>query len=270
MPKTDGGEPCLTDRHNRFTKRLVQSFETWGRSVPGYSEGMPVGASASRIVANVLLLDFDRLVRKNLMPIYYARYVDDIFLVLRDNGCFRTGSEVVDWIVERMNGLISPDQNSGGNFLTVNLPYVKSSQIEFQTAKQRVFLIDNTDLLDAIKSKVDEVTSEWRLLPDCKQMERTAAAKALSTSRDGNSDGDALRKTDTLLLKRLSFAILLRVGFGHPLLCRPGQQQNVRRQPRSRPSQEVVVKGCRKGQGRATGLDQSALAANHGCVAGGA
>lgn len=107
-----------------------------------------------------------------------------------------------------MEGMIECD--SGDGLLKVKLPYAKSSQIEFQTDKQRVFLIDNTDLLDAIKAKVDAVSSEWRLLPNLEQMEHSAAGRVLTTSVDGTSEGDALRKTDTLLLKRLGFAILLR------------------------------------------------------------
>ncbi len=41
-------------------------------------------------------------------------------------------------------------------------------------------------------------------------MELSAAAKVLTVSRDGTSDGDSLRMADTLLLKRLGLAILLR------------------------------------------------------------
>ncbi|HEY4313599.1 MAG TPA: RNA-directed DNA polymerase [Pirellulales bacterium] len=210
ISKSDDGKPALSKAHKAFTESLVTSFETWGGAVPGYVAGtpvgVPVGATASRVIANVLLLEFDRRIQKALTPIYYARYVDDIFLVLRDTGDFANGREVLDWIVERADGLIEQD----GKRLTVSLPYAQSSEIEFQADKQCVFLIDNADLLDAIKSKVDEVTSEWRLLPDLKQMEKSAAARVLTTSKDGNSDGDALRKTDTLLLKRLGFAILLR------------------------------------------------------------
>lgn len=211
LRRIDEDKATLVEKNHCFTEKLVKAFETWGRSVPGYSDGqpvgLPVGATASRIIANAILLEFDITIQRNILPIYYARYVDDIFLVLRDNGTFSSGKDVLDWIQGRMDKLIISSQN---NCLSVNLKYKLLSQIEFQSDKQRVFLIDNADLLDAIKSKIDEVASEWRLLPDLKQMERSAAARVLSTSRDGNSDGDSLRKAETLQLKRLGFAILLR------------------------------------------------------------
>lgn len=210
IPKPNGTDGPFSEEQLRFSERLVTAFETWGKAVPGYVKkapvGVPVGATASRVIANVLLLEFDRAIRRHLLPVYYARYVDDVFLVLPDNGAFRSGGDVVQWLTERMGGLI--ETNDG--LLKVKLPYAKKSEIEFQTDKQRVFLIDNTDLLDAIKSKVDAVSSEWRLLPDLDQMEHSAAGRVLTTSVDGTSEGDALRKTDTLLLKRLGFAILLR------------------------------------------------------------
>ena len=211
LTKTGSREPTFTTTPTEFTESLVSAFETWGRNVPGYSKempvGLPVGATASRIIANVLLLEFDRLIQSELTPLYYARYVDDIFLVMRDTGHFRNAMSVMNWIVRRMQGVIGAGD---ANVLKVRMSYGGKSEIEFQKDKQRVFLIDNSDLLDAIESNVNEVSSEWRLLPDLKQIERSAAARTLSTSRDGNSEGDSLRKTDSLLLKRLGFAILLR------------------------------------------------------------
>lgn len=203
-------ESPFSEDELEFTKHLVRAFETWNKSVPGYSPetplGVPVGATASRVIANVLLLEFDTIIQRELAPLYYGRYVDDIFLVLQDSGDFHSGRDVLDWFQARMGDVIVRSDD----IISVNLSYAESSEIIFQTNKQRVFLIDNADLLDAIKSKVDEISSEWRLLPDLKAMELSAAAKVLSTSRDGTSESDSLRKADTLLLKRLGFAILLR------------------------------------------------------------
>ena len=207
----NGSSPPKLD----FTSLLVQAFETWGKSVPGYCEGspvgVPVGATASRIIANALLIELDQAIVERINPLYYARYVDDIFLVLKNNSHFRSGSGVLDWIVHQMNGMFTknntPDQKE---ILSVQISYKQNSQIEFQSDKQRVFLIDNNDLLDAIQGKVEEMSSEWRLLPDLRALERSPAAKVLSTSKNGDSDGDALRKADTLSMRRLGFALMLR------------------------------------------------------------
>lgn len=204
----------LTERDHALTEQLLGAFKTWADTIPGRTPneppGLPVGCTASRIIANVALAEFDKLVEERLMPIYYARYVDDIFLVLKDSGNFGSGMDVLTSIVERMKPCIRFKPRDKSKTMELKLPYTNRSKLEFQTEKQRVFLIDDYDLLDAIKVKVDEVSSEWRLLPDLNQLGRSAAAKALSTSKDGNNEGDALRKTDTLSLKRLSFAVLLR------------------------------------------------------------
>lgn len=214
MNEKSGGACVFTEEELEFTKNLLNAFNTWSKQVPGVDAdqplGVPVGATASRVIANVLLLEFDDLVQQKLSPLYYARYVDDIFLVIRDTGSFTCGEDVLAWAKERMGETLENKKTPLGDCLAVNLSYGRKSEILFQTNKQRIFLIDNSDLLDAIKSKVDEVSSEWRLLPDLKQMETSAAAKVLSTSRDGTSESDSLRKADTLLIKRLGFAILLR------------------------------------------------------------
>ena len=57
-----------------LTETLLSAFETWYRSTPDYGvrpEGaIPVGLSASKIIANVLLAEFDSKVTKRIRPIY--------------------------------------------------------------------------------------------------------------------------------------------------------------------------------------------------------
>lgn len=204
----------LQAREKTLTRQLLSAFNAWSKRIPGKEPhappGLPVGCTASRVIANVALVEFDRLIETQLMPVYYARYVDDIFLVLTDNGSFSSGMDVLKFLVERMSPTIIFEPDNESSTMKLDLPYTRESKLEFQTEKQRIFLIDDYDLIDAIKANVDEVSSEWRLLPDLHQLERSAAVKALSTTKDGSTDGDALRKTDSLSLKRLSFALLLR------------------------------------------------------------
>ena len=106
---------------------------------------MPVGATASRVIANVLLLEFDAMIQRELAPLYYARYVDDIFLVLHDTGTFHCGRDVLEWIQERTGDIIRTKKIGLEECLAVNLSYSMRSEILFQTKKQRIFLIDNPD-----------------------------------------------------------------------------------------------------------------------------
>ncbi len=196
-----------------FTNQLVHSFSIWANSIPGHPVegpiGIPVGPSAPRIIANVLLCDFDRMVAENLDPIYYSRYVDDIFLVIRDTGKFKSGEDVF----KRLGKLLEPSLIVEPHALSLNLDYAKNSKLQFQSAKQRIFALDGEvgqDLLDTIEDKIGEISSEWRLLPDLDELEKSPAARVLSSNRSVNEDANTLRKADKLSLNRLSFSILLR------------------------------------------------------------
>jgi hypothetical protein len=78
----------LSQAELSFTKSLLTAIDTWYRSTPDYAlrpEGaVPVGLSASKIIANVLLADFDNTLTDKIHPIYYGRYVDDIFLIFEN------------------------------------------------------------------------------------------------------------------------------------------------------------------------------------------
>jgi hypothetical protein len=203
----------LTDEEKLFTQQLIKSFETWSKNKPDFDEskpvGIPVGPSAPRVIANALLAEFDRAIVEELEPIYYSRYVDDIFLVLRDSGKYKKGSDVFKRLEKFLDGKVKVN----GSDITLDLPYAKSSCLKFQAKKQRIFLLKGEvgeDLLDTIKDRIDEVSSEWRLLPDLEELEKSPAAKVLSSSRIPSEEANTLRKADELSLNRLSFSILLR------------------------------------------------------------
>lgn len=46
--------------------------------------GIPVGLPSSRILANWELKEFDQVIKDNLRPIYYGRYVDDMLIVINN------------------------------------------------------------------------------------------------------------------------------------------------------------------------------------------
>ena len=79
-----------------------QSLQRFGASIVGAQAGIPIGIAATRIISNVLLAELDREVERGLAPIYYGRYVDDIFLVLRDPGHLLSASDAMRYIAERV------------------------------------------------------------------------------------------------------------------------------------------------------------------------
>lgn len=203
-----------------FTNQLITSLQTWGASFaePNLPTGVPVGPSAPRIIANVLLADFDRQIEQKLDPVYYGRYVDDIFLVINDNNRFSDADGVIDHLTKRLAPMLTKENS--GHDLVLTLPYSTGSKLVFQSKKQRIFpLADEVgqDLIRTIEAKIDEVSSEWRLLPDLDGWESSPAAKILSASTSATESIDSMRKADDLTLKRMSFSVMLR---HHDILAR--------------------------------------------------
>jgi len=205
---------ALTATEKLFTEQLIVAFELWGKSLPTWQSGdpvgLPVGASAARVMANVLLVEFDRLILEEFAPVYYARYVDDIFLVLRDTNKIKSRQDLIN----RLDAAIEPlEKMESEDGLRLKLPYAGNSILEFCGNKQRVFFLRGDmgrDFVETIRGKIADVASEWRLMPDLDDMTRSPAARVLTANRTPHEDADALRKADSLSLRRLGFASFLR------------------------------------------------------------
>jgi hypothetical protein len=84
----------------------------------------------------VLLAFLDRQVEGQLSPIYYARYVDDLFLVLHDSGDIRSPGELWDSITQRIRAF---ERGYDGN-VTLTLPeWGGGTRLKLQAAKQKIF-----------------------------------------------------------------------------------------------------------------------------------
>lgn len=207
----------LSDRELLFTNQLLGAISTWYKATPDFKmrpEGaIPVGLSASKIIANVLLTEFDRLAKASLRPIYYGRYVDDIFLVLSNREHLYGAKEVARWISRELGHILSLDgDHEGPPSFKLNLSYARDSELIFRGHKQKIFALssaDGLDLVQHIKEQIREHSSEYRLLPVLPESGSAMASKALLATPDAKLAVDALRKADVVSVRRLGFALLL-------------------------------------------------------------
>lgn len=173
--------------------------------------GIPIGLSVVRVVSNVLLAFLDRQVELQLSPIYYARYVDDLFLVLHDSGDLRSPADLWKFITQRVSDF---KREPSGN-ITLTLPeWGGGTRLVLQAAKQKTFFLSGrsgADLLDHIASQIREVSSERRTMPVPESIEKSQAARALAAT-DSAEDADSLRRADGLTLRRLGWSVLLRAA----------------------------------------------------------
>lgn len=62
--------------------------------------GIPIGLTASPVLANAIMKEFDKNIN-SIAPTYYGRYVDDILLVFPDNGDLNSGEKVLEYLKNR-------------------------------------------------------------------------------------------------------------------------------------------------------------------------
>lgn len=217
----------LTKEELAFTRELSKFMVRWSvgaqniakevtRKSGDVAGGLTIGLTASRIASNVLLYRWDRLVKTKLTPVHYGRYVDDMFLVLRDPGDL-SGMEDLMWFLQKRLGKrrFRKSDESGSALwqITLGKRYAKNTRIELQTDKQKMFLLRGQaglDLLDTIEKEIHELSSEFRLMPSPDQLEQTTAAKVLSAAGSVGEGADNLRRADNLTIRRLSWSLQMR------------------------------------------------------------
>lgn len=196
-----------------FTEQLIKSIDTWYQSTPDYKKrpegALPVGLSASKILSNILLYQFDKEILNSLDPLYYGRYVDDIFLVTEATCETNNGQQILDWIAASVDCLELVEMGT----INVNLPYANDSNLVFTGDKQKIFSLSTEhglDFIDQISDQIRAQSSEHRLLPEVPGTATEMASKALLATPSASLSADALRKADVVSIRRLGFSLLLR------------------------------------------------------------
>jgi hypothetical protein len=207
----------LTEAEKRFTQFLLCAMNTWYKTTPDHLErpegAIPVGLSASKIIANVLLADFDKAVSARVVPLYYGRYVDDLFLVLDATNEDKSAPNVAQRLSRQLRPLLRvKSTEQGAPSLELKLPYAKDSHLIFSGSKQKIFAMSSqhgADLIHYIREQIRVQSSEYRLLPSVPTTASKMASRALLATPNATLQVDALRKADVVSVRRLGFALLL-------------------------------------------------------------
>ncbi|MER9296719.1 hypothetical protein NKI38_09500 [Mesorhizobium sp. M0621] len=207
-----------------FTEALVAALKAWGADAArfigmaaggsqGQVGGMPIGLAAVRIITNVLLYAFDERILDALAPVYYGRYVDDVFLVIRDSGRIRSTNELWEFIRQRAGDIFLQETTPGEVEVVLPGGYQGRSRLMLKQEKQKVFFLrgqSGRDLLNNIAHQVNTLSSERRLMPLAEDMDNMASARALAAASGTAEEPDSLRRADGLTLRRLGWALQLR------------------------------------------------------------
>lgn len=225
----------LTEEEQAFTLELAKFLSHWSKKANAFAQnsiqgksnvygGLVIGLTVSRIISNVLLHHWDRLIKQKIAPIHYGRYVDDMFLVLLDTGTITNSDGFMQFLQERLGkDCIFQDADSGKRKKDNPSPKLWQIQqgkelqgdslIKLQSDKQKLFLLQGRaglDLLDSIEKEIYELSSEHRLMPSPDQLEDSTAARVLSAAGSVGENADTLRRADGLTIRRLSWSLQLR------------------------------------------------------------
>lgn len=201
----------LSPPQAKLHRLFIQALRAWASATP-LKRGLPVGLPASAVVANVALVELDRIVEQQLAPLYYGRYVDDILLVMKNGANFRSTAELWDWVFARADGKLgwADEERKQVSFQPA---YLSDSQIRFTNAKNKVFILEGEPgktLVDAIAHQIHKRASEWRAMPRLPRSASDVGTDLLAATQSDGEAADNLRKADALTMRRAGFAIKLR------------------------------------------------------------
>ena len=216
----------LSEWELNFTKAFTASLVEWSKRVAVQMQtlgcnkkettvgGLPIGLSISRVAANALLVGLDRDIEHGLTPVYYGRYVDDLFLVLRDPGDLVSAEDLQAYLAARTRCFPSNSVIKKGEiFLTLPGGFQGKTKLLLQQTKQKSFFLQGQggiDLLSNIESQIRSVSSERRLMPSPDRLESMASAKVLTAAGHAAEEADTLRRADGLSVRRLGWSVQLR------------------------------------------------------------
>ena len=157
----------LSETAKRFTDIVVEMLKVWAEKTP-LQYGLPVGCSISSVIANLALASFDRTIRREVVPLYYGRYVDDFILVMENTRNETDPKNVWKWLKTRF-----PRGEVTIRGKTPDIAYVFKDAYPMQTLhlnaeKGRAFFLEGEsgrDVVETIRQTVERTKSEWRLLP---------------------------------------------------------------------------------------------------------
>jgi hypothetical protein len=207
----------LSEEKTKLNRLFVQALQTWAAATP-LKKGLPVGLPASAVVANVALVELDRMIERQVAPIYYGRYVDDILLVMENGADFRSTVELWEWLFARTKEeMLAWVDGQEHKQICFQPGYLKQgdgkSKVHFANAKNKVFILADEPgktLVDAIAHQIRERASEWRAMPRLPKSASHVGTDLLAATQSDGEAADNLRKANALTMRRAGFAIKLR------------------------------------------------------------
>ena len=168
--------------------------------------GIPIGLSASKVIANYVLDSFDRTIIENMSPLFYGRYVDDILLVVENTSQIDSKIKFWNYFKQNVKSLRLSEEDY--------LYKVNSSNLyKFNNDKTKLFNLTSKSgevALDSLEKSMNSNSSEWRLMPDAEGDLDSLNEEIVKARRNSDEDVTSFSKFDGVSVERFKFALHLR------------------------------------------------------------
>lgn len=214
----DIGIASLDETENYINNILHKALIKWNEivfdKIPNLHKdnlehiGIPIGLAASKVIANILLIQIDRDIEQQLNPVFYGRYVDDIFLVLNDTKTITNADQFWEYVSKRIAAFTIENEE-----VKYKHELSEKSCIKFGKQKEKLFILEGSSgetFINAIDDALNKSSSEWRMLPDSDDDFENAAKQIINPSTDSTEMVNSIRKSDGVSIQRLKFSLFLR------------------------------------------------------------
>ena len=195
----------MIERFNSLNNKYYKSFFPSKRGVKSsfYSGfGLPLTLNVSRFLSNIYLLDFDMDIIKNVKPLYYGRYVDDIILAVEYDSNIKLEDIKLDVVLEPLTKYKIEDHKLSLNTTSEN------EFLKFNNEKENQFIFNGENdkvELKQLKKSINDNSSEWKLLPTTDSYDDVEDIDLFYNINKDCEESSGIRKTNGLILKRNKF-----------------------------------------------------------------
>ncbi len=147
---------------------------------------LPIGLVSSGVIANWFLSDFDKELKEKTTPIYYGRYVDDIFIVV--SNVEEPKNDIIDWLKDKYfyDGsplciTDEPGDKKGSIIKYLSFSDEKYSGLKIQSDKLKLYFFNHEwphAMLNKFQKTLEENSSAFWFLPDEEEMKDNLDDKA--------------------------------------------------------------------------------------------
>jgi len=144
---------------------------------------LPIALPSSGVIANWFLSSFDKELKDKMAPIYYGRYVDDIFIVnsnitppedLKDHEGDKGSEKVIDWLISRFfHEEVPLRKKKSGKKVELEFSDEKYKGLIIQPSKLRLFYFSPEwplAMLNKFEKTIAENSSAFWFLPEEENM----------------------------------------------------------------------------------------------------